>query len=183
VPPDPFGLRGGSGLTLDGPVRDTTTATVVESRGIDLVEGALASHCVAFVDGPEALDAFVVLRWLVDDDPVLSTTRLEDWRGRLEWWVFADGQLGRARVAVGGLAEDAWPGSGREGRLEADLLARDRGSPVELPTAAPVDPLAVVPARFPPAIATRATRGPRSARTALTALPTAAPAARYSWPA
>lgn len=135
--PDPFALRGGDGLTMDGPVvallaqpspadeRSRTASgspgIVAEDRGTVELEGVEARHCVTFIDGPAALDGFVPLRWLVSGDPVATSQGLGAWRGELDWWVVGDGRLVRAVAAVGGLADDAWPGSGREGRLEVEL--------------------------------------------------------------
>jgi hypothetical protein len=58
----------------------------------------------------------------------------------MDWWVFGDGELGRARVEVSGSSADtAWPGSGVRAVLEAELEAVDRDLPVSI--SAPDDDL------------------------------------------
>jgi hypothetical protein len=142
VPADPFGLRGPDALTVDGPPLGTLAdpqaragdpvVLVVEDRGVEIVDGARARHCAALVDGPAALDTFVVLRWLIGEDGLTPAVRLSQWRGELDWWVFGDGALGRARLNLGGFAGDAWPLPGRVGVLEAEVVALDRGEPVSV---------------------------------------------------
>lgn len=144
VAPDPFSMSGADGLTLDGPVRAVLASglgdvshLIAEDRGLSVVEGAPARLCAVHVDGPMALAAMLPLRWLVNGDPVGVSRPLSAWRGELRWWVFGDGQLGRAEVSVSGLAAEAWPSGGTRGVLEADLVAVDRGMPVEMPSPSP----------------------------------------------
>jgi hypothetical protein len=118
-----------------------------EDLGIELVGGAPARHCRLLVDGPIALAAFQPLAWLVADGdrsaevPVGSSNgaaaesirdMIAIWRGDLDWWVFADGELGLARVRVGGPVPGAWPVDGVMAVAEATMSATDRSSPQEI---------------------------------------------------
>ena len=129
-PVDPFGMAGSKGLTLDGPVVALLTATdpgiVAEDLGVELVEGARARHCRTAVDGPTVLDAFLPLRWLAGGQLLTATHPLTEWRGTLDWWVFADGQLGQSSVIINGYPGEAWPTSGIQGSMTAKLTALDR---------------------------------------------------------
>jgi hypothetical protein len=101
-----------------------------EDLGVELVGGAQARHCRLATDGPTALAAFPALRWFLGQDPLPAGPALEDWRGVLDWWVFADGQLGMASVAIHGPAyEGDWPARGFQVTLEAQLKALDRAVP------------------------------------------------------
>jgi hypothetical protein len=127
----PFGMIGTVGLTLDGPVVATLAATtpaaiVAEDLGVELVEGARARHCRTAVDGPTALDAFLPLRWLAGGQLLTVTHPLTEWRGTLDWWVFTDGQLGRSTILISGYPGEAWPTSGIQGSMSAQLTALDR---------------------------------------------------------
>lgn len=130
---DPFGLAGTDGLTLDGPVVATLTATqpgvVAEDLGVGIVSGARARHCRTAVNGPTALATFLPLRWLAGGQLLTVTHPLEEWRGTLDWWVFTDGQLGLASVDIHGYPGEAWPTSGIAGTLSARLTALDRDVP------------------------------------------------------
>lgn len=133
VPADGLGLAGAAGLTMDGPLHAVVSgprgSIVPEDLGLAFVEGAQARHCRTFVDGPMALATFLPLRWLVGDaDP----DGLDDWRGELDWWVFSDGELGRASIEVSGSRAEVWAQAGVRGTLEADLLATDRDQPVDV---------------------------------------------------
>jgi hypothetical protein len=80
------------------------------------------------MDGPAALHTFLPLRWLLANDSFVPDVAIERWRGELDWWVFADGELGMASVEVSGSRSATSWGSGvvlavLEARLEA--TARD----------------------------------------------------------
>jgi hypothetical protein len=96
-----------------------------EMHGIAFFEGARARHCRIAIDGATFRLAFPQIAWLVGD-VVLSR-----WRGNLDYWVFADGQLGRIQGNVSG--EGA---SLREGALRASLRATmtmtDRARPTDV---------------------------------------------------
>ncbi len=128
--PDPFDLLGLSGLTVDGPVAVAVVRPenppVAEDVGLEVIEGAKARHCRTAIDGPTALRTLVPLRWLAGGDPVALTATLPAWRGTLDWWIFTDGQLGKAQVILNGYPGDAWPTSGLQGEIHAELRALDR---------------------------------------------------------
>ncbi len=135
--PNPFGLLGDEGLTMDGPpfaVAHVPRGTIVaEDLGLEVVEGARARHCRTFIDGPTALDTFLPLRWLLADDSEVPDDALERWRGELDWWVFADGELGAASVQVSGARIDTgWEDDGVRAFLEARLIAVDRDQAVDV---------------------------------------------------
>jgi hypothetical protein len=147
--PDPFGLTGTAGLTMDGPpfaIVDVPRGRIVaEDLGLELVEGATARHCRSFIDGPTAVDTFLPLRWLLDDDEQDVHEQVGRWRGEMDWWVFGDGELGRARVEVSGSrADTTWQDTGVRATLQAELEAvdRDRRPEIAAPAAAPGGPLA-----------------------------------------
>jgi hypothetical protein len=131
VEPDPFGLNGREQLTLDGPAHaivDVPRGRIVaEDLGLEVVESATARHCRTFMDGPTALDTFLPLRWLLHDSQEPAHAQVGRWRGEMDWWVFADGELGRARVEVSGSrADTTWDATGVRAVLEAQLDAVDR---------------------------------------------------------
>lgn len=92
-----------------------------EDLGLTYVEGARARHCVVAIDGTTFRAAFPQVRWLVGDAP------LRHWRGELDYWVFADGQLGQLAGWLNGEA-----GAIRAGAIQAtirvELTATDRGA-------------------------------------------------------
>lgn len=96
-----------------------------EDLGLAYVEGARARRCRIAVDGTVFRAAFPQVRWLV------GTADLSDWRGELDVWVFADGQLGRVEGRLGGPGFDL-----EEDAIRADvsvvLDATYRGKPVNL---------------------------------------------------
>jgi hypothetical protein len=96
---------------------------VVENDGLSYVEGARARHCRVAIDGPTLRKAIPEVSLL------LGNADLSRWRGMLDFWVFADGQLGQADgVATGpalGLANHALSAA-----LHFRLIAVDRGAPI-----------------------------------------------------
>jgi hypothetical protein len=135
--PDPFELAGFNGLTMDGPphaVVDAPRGSIVaEDLGLSIVEGARARHCRTFIDGNTALDTFLPLRWLLYDGSHRADDPIGRWRGELDWWVFADGQMGMAAVEVSGSrAETSWDVEGVRVVLRAHLDATDRDRAVDL---------------------------------------------------
>ena len=77
--------------------------------------------------GRPRCETLVPLRWIAGGDPVAITAQLPAWRGTLDWWVFADGQLGLAQLVLNGYPGDAWPTSGLQGEIHAEMRAIDRG--------------------------------------------------------
>jgi hypothetical protein len=180
--PDPFDLFGATSLTLDGPPHAVVDAPrgeiIAEDLGLEHIEGARARHCRALIDGNTALETFLPLRWLLYDRSDLAAA-IPHWRGEIDWWVFADGELGLATVEVSGSrAETSWDVEGVRAVLEARLEAVDRDQPIDIaaPVAADVRPTATDEAR--------PTDGPRPAATpipsatpipAVTPIPSATP--------
>lgn len=123
-------------LTLEGPalavIRAPDSRAVTQSLAVELFDGAQARHCRRQIDGPTALRAMLALDWLVDDRLKADPDDLHAWRGDIDWWVFADGQLGRVLITVSGYPGDAWPASGISATLTATLSATDRDRPHEV---------------------------------------------------
>jgi hypothetical protein len=92
-----------------------------ESRGIAYVEGARARHCRIAIDGPTFQAAFPQIAWVV------GSADIERWRGELDYWVFADGQLGQVVGSVNGEGAELTP-KGVLGTVFASMAATDRGS-------------------------------------------------------
>lgn len=137
VAPDPFGMAGWGRLTTDGPPRSIADvprgSIVAEDLGLDIIEGARARHCRTFMDGPTALQTFLPLRWLLFDSSRPPGAAISRWRGEMDWWVFADGELGIASVEVSGSrAETGWDAEGVRAVLEARLEATDRDQRVDV---------------------------------------------------
>ncbi|HEY6570262.1 MAG TPA: hypothetical protein VIZ22_08235 [Candidatus Limnocylindrales bacterium] len=99
------------------------TRSVAEDRGLSYIEGARARHCRITIDG----DA--LRRALPEVSLLIGQTDISRWRVDLDYWVFADGQLGqadgRATGPAGGLESDALLAA-----LRFRLTAVDRGLPV-----------------------------------------------------
>jgi hypothetical protein len=106
------------GAALQPPQR-----TAAEDLGLVYIEGARARRCRIAVDGATFRAAFPQVRWLV------GAADLSDWRGEIDAWVFADGQLGRAEGRLGGPGFAIAPDAIR-GELTASLTATHRGDPV-----------------------------------------------------
>ncbi len=96
---------------------------MVEDRGLAYIEGARARQCRIALDGDTLRRAVPEVGLLVGD------TDLSRWQGELDFWVFADGQLGQANGHASGqalgLAEDALTAE-----IRFSLTAIDRGAPV-----------------------------------------------------
>ena len=99
--------------------------TVAEDRGVEYIEGARARHCRITLDG-ETLH-----RALPEVDLLLGAADLSLWRGNVDFWVFADGQLGQADGLVSGpargIAQDALTA-----QLRFRVTAVDRGRPITI---------------------------------------------------
>lgn len=96
---------------------------VAEDRGLSYIEGARARHCRITIDGGTVRVAIPQVTLLV------GATDLSRWRGDLDFWVFADGQVGQADGRItgpgAGLGDDALTAG-----LRFRLLAVDRGLPI-----------------------------------------------------
>jgi hypothetical protein len=144
VTPESLGMADPRGLTVDGPIAalasSAGTSGIVEDLGIELIEEARSRHCRMALDGPTALSASALLRFVVygaiDRHPGLTA-----WRGSLDWWVFADGELGQAVITLGGYPGDAWQLGGLQAAVIATVTATDRtGPPIAAATRAGVAP-------------------------------------------
>ena len=96
---------------------------VAEDRGTSFVEGARAHHCRIPVDGATLRDALPEVNLLVGGEDISR------WRGYLDFWVFADAEVGQVDGQLNG------PATGlAEGALTATirfrLTAVDRDEPV-----------------------------------------------------
>jgi hypothetical protein len=102
--------------------------TAAEDRGIATIGGARARHCRIAIDGPTFAAAVWPL-WLVVGD-----ASVRRWRGQLDYWVFADGEVGRVEATLNGEAYDLSP-SGILGtvRLEMEAVARGLDTTVARP--------------------------------------------------
>jgi hypothetical protein len=96
-----------------------------EFHGVDVIEGARATHCRIAIDGPTFRRAFPAVAWLVGDDT------LGRWRGQLDYWVFADDELGRMTGSVNGDAGGIRDGA-LQGTIRVNLSATSRGIDLEI---------------------------------------------------
>jgi hypothetical protein len=94
---------------------------VAEDRGLAFIEGARARHCRVAIDGITLREA------MPEIDLLVGSANVSRWRGDLDFWIFADGELGQADALVSGpataLAPDALLAT-----LRFRLTAVDRGS-------------------------------------------------------
>lgn len=100
--------------------------TAAEDRGLEYVEGARARHCRIAVDGASFASGFPEIRWLAGDG-----ADLHRWRGRLDYWVFLDGELGRVDGEIGGPAS-ALDVGGIAGIIRVTMTAVDRDVPMTI---------------------------------------------------
>lgn len=100
-----------------------------ETLGISFFEGARARHCRVAIDGPAFETAFPEVRRLVGGVDLLH------WRGELDYWVFTDGELGRASGSLSGPASGIVDG-GLQARVQVTMIAieRDRAHVIVSPT-------------------------------------------------
>jgi hypothetical protein len=97
--------------------------SVAEDRGLSFIEGARARHCRVTVDGDTLRRAVPEVEYVIGDADISR------WRVDLDYWVFADGELGqadgRATGPAGGIVVDALTAV-----VRFRLTAVDRGLPV-----------------------------------------------------
>jgi hypothetical protein len=98
---------------------------VPEDDGLAFVEGARARHCRIAIDGA------ILRRALPEIDLLIGQADVTRWRGQLDYWVFADGQLGQANGYAGGPALELDP-DGLQAAVRFRLTAIDRGAPVTI---------------------------------------------------
>ena len=98
---------------------------VAEDHGTSFIEGARARHCRIAANGTMIRDALPQVELLV------GKTDISRWRGDLDFWVFADGQLGQVDGRISGpaldLSEDALVAG-----LRFRMTAVDRGRPISV---------------------------------------------------
>ena len=99
---------------------DSAARAAAEELGIAYVQGARARHCRVAISGDTFRRAFPQVRWLAGD------ADLHRWRGELEYWIFADSELGLVDAWIEGEGFTLQEGAIR-GRLEASLTATERG--------------------------------------------------------
>jgi hypothetical protein len=101
-----------------------------EDRGLAFIDGARARHCRIPLTGETMRQILPMV------DLLVGQTDISRWRGDLDFWVFADGQLGqvdgRITGPATGIAEDAL-----QAGVRFRLLAYDRGLPVTVLAPAP----------------------------------------------
>jgi hypothetical protein len=94
-----------------------------EDRGLAFIDGARARHCRIPLGGE------TVRRVLPQVALLIGQTDISRWRGDLDFWVFADGQLGQVDGRISGPAigidDDAL-----QAGVRFRMLAYDRGLPV-----------------------------------------------------
>jgi hypothetical protein len=96
---------------------------VAEDRGLSFIEGARARHCRV------ALDGTALRRALPQVGLLVGATELSRWRGELDYWVFADGQLGQVDGRLTGPAGSLDPDA-LNALIRFRLTAVDRGLPI-----------------------------------------------------
>ncbi len=99
--------------------------TAPEDAGVAYIEGARARHCRVAIDG------VTLQRALPEIDLLVGSADITRWRGQLDYWVFADGQLGQANGYAGGPALDLDP-DGLQAVVRFQLTAIERGTPVTI---------------------------------------------------
>lgn len=97
--------------------------SVGEDRGLSFIEGARARSCRIPMDGDTLRKALPMVDLLVGE------TDLSRWRGELDYWVFADGQLGQADGRLTGPAGSLDPDA-LNALIRFRLTAVDRGLPI-----------------------------------------------------
>ncbi len=99
--------------------------TAAEDRGLAFIEGARARHCRITIEGGTLRAAMPSI------DLLIGGADVSRWRGDVDYWVFADGELGQADGQVSGpatgLAEDALLAT-----LRFRMTAVERGRPVSI---------------------------------------------------
>jgi hypothetical protein len=96
---------------------------VAEDHGLSFIEGARARHCRITLDGG------TLRRALPQVDLLVGATDLDRWRGDLDYWVFADGELGQVDGRLTGPAGNLDPDA-LNALIRFRLTAVDRGLPI-----------------------------------------------------
>lgn len=96
---------------------------VAEDHGLSYIEGARARHCRVPLEGDSLRRSLPQLSLLIGE------TDLSRWRGDLDWWVFADGQVGQVDGRLTGPAGTLDPDA-LNALIRFRLTAVDRGLPI-----------------------------------------------------
>lgn len=104
---------------------DRRNRSTAEFHGEEFVEGARARRCRIATDGPTFLAAFPATSLIV------GSGDLHRWRGQLDYWVFADGAVGRLSGFVNGDAAGL-PAAGIQGTVRVQMTIVDRGRSVAI---------------------------------------------------
>ena len=119
----PVDARSVAGDDLDAQIvrvaLEAGSRQAAEDHGLESFEGARARHCRVAVDGAAFRRAFPGVGHLVGD------AGLDRWRGELDYWVFADGEVGRVAGSVNGDAASIGD-TGLQGTLRATMTATQR---------------------------------------------------------
>jgi hypothetical protein len=121
------GADRGAGYDIDRQIVEVALSpadvNAPEDRGLAFIDGARARHCRITIDG-------VALRRILPQVELLvGATDISRWRGDLDFWVFADGQLGQVDGRVSGPAEGLAKDALQAG-VRFRMLAFDRGLPI-----------------------------------------------------
>jgi hypothetical protein len=93
--------------------------------GLAYIEGARARHCRV------ALDGMALRRGVPEVSTLVGDADLARWRGELDFWVFADAELGQADGVANGPALELSPGA-LSAEVRFRLIAIDRGAAVAI---------------------------------------------------
>jgi hypothetical protein len=117
---------------LDARLLDTALSpgnrATAEDRGIEVVEGARARHCRVAVDGDTYLAAVPEVGWLT------GGANPSAWRGQIDFWIFGDGEIGKANGMINGAAEGIRPGVLVTVRFSLTATERDAEVMISPPT-------------------------------------------------
>ena len=96
---------------------------VAEDHGLSFIEGARARHCRIPLEGSSLRRSMPQVSLLVGE------TDLSRWRGDLDYWVFADGEVGQVDGRLTGPAGTLDPDA-LNALIRFRLTAVDRGLPI-----------------------------------------------------
>jgi hypothetical protein len=119
-PTDRAALAGdGLDVAVRAAALSSGSRVAAEMLGVAYFEGARARHCRIALDGPTFLRAFPQVSYLIGD------ANVSRWRGELDYWVFTDGELGRASAVISGDAVGIVKG-GLQAHVRATITATER---------------------------------------------------------
>jgi len=125
----PVGIDEAAGHDLDRSVVLAALSpgqrAVAEDHGLSFIEGARARHCRVPLEGDALRQALPQVELLV------GNTDLSRWRGDIDYWIFADGQLGQVDGRLTGPAGTLDPDA-LNALIRFRLTAVDRGLPISV---------------------------------------------------